>query len=138
MQLDHKKGLPKEFEQICIEYYKDKKDEIEKEYKEFLKFISLSNEQNFTAQDFLFLINIQNPPPPFMEDGTQNDEEINFFLMDPMSAQTGITLESVAENQIDRFDDIKLLDDMLISALERENYELCAKIRDRINLLKAF
>lgn len=139
IKMDHKKSLPKEFEQMCSDYSKDKKDELEKEHKEFLKFIKLSNdEQNFNANDFLFLINIQNPPAPFSDDISYPEEELNLFLMDPISTQTGITLESVAENQIDRFDDIKLLDDMLESALERENYELCAKIRDRINLLKAF
>lgn len=47
-----------------------------------------------------------------------------------------MNLESVIENKIDDIYDLKFLQQVMEGAIEKDNLELCAKIRDRINKIK--
>lgn len=47
-----------------------------------------------------------------------------------------INLESVIENKIQDIYDVNFLQQVMESAIENDNLELCAKIRDRINYIK--
>lgn len=124
--------LPKEFEQICIDFSKTKHNAIEQEHEEFEKFMKISNEeQNNIIEDIIN--NMQYPPVVF--DLSDENEDVfmnNFAISGPLTATT---IEHAAENSIDNIKDISFLNGMLSSALETENYELCAKIRDRIVFL---
>ena len=129
-KFDDKNNLPKEFEQMCNDYVKKKHGEIQKEHDEYQKFISLNDgEKDITIYDFLHNIKF---PTTFLPDSHQIEGE--FFIYHP-TIQTGITIESVAENNIGKINDIKFLNTMMNLALEKENYELCAIIRDRIKCL---
>lgn len=47
-----------------------------------------------------------------------------------------VNLESVIENKIDDIYDLNFLQQVMEGAIEKDNLELCAKIRDRINKIK--
>lgn len=127
-------SLPKEFEQICLEFYKAEQSIIEKEYEEFDKFLNLSNEeQDIFIHDILQ--NIQFPTnisfdPNELE--MYNEAKINNFYNKPHSAAT---IESAAENHINQITDKEFLKGMLNAALLKEDYELCVKIRDRLLII---
>lgn len=128
--------LPKEFELMCADFAKSKREEIDREQEEFDRFMTLSQgEQDNIISDFLH--NIQYPSLYFPE--SNESEEIDNFIFDSVrlnQVPSGTTIESAAEASIDQTTDIKYLSAMLDSALEREKYELCAKIRDRLIILK--
>ncbi len=134
------KNLPREFEQMCIDFATNKQDFIEKEHEEFEKFMKLSNEeQDNIIQDILY--KIQNPPIIFLENPTEESliEDGGFQdFLDNSSQTATTTIEMAAEKSIENINDISFLNVMLKTALNKENYELCAKIRDRIALLKLF
>lgn len=128
------KNLPKEFEQICIDFSKTKHNCIEQEHEEFEKFMKLSNdEQDNIIEDILH--NIQYPSIVFLDFAEEGEDTFinNFDLSGPLTATT---IEHAAENSIDNIKDINFLNSMLTSALETENYELCIKIRDRLFFLQ--
>jgi len=50
--------------------------------------------------------------------------------------KNSVNLESVIENKIDDIYDIKFLQQVMDGAIEKDNLELCAKIRDRIKKIK--
>lgn len=128
-------NLPKEFEHICLEFSKNQQKFIEKEHEEFERFMKMSNEEKDTIiQDILH--NIQFPPILFMdiqnEEGTEEHTFYEFMKNEP---HTATTIETAAENSIDHINDKEFLNAMLTAALEKEKYELCAKIRDRLLFL---
>lgn len=130
-----KLNLPKEFEQICSEFSKNQQKFIEKEHEEFEKFMKMSNEEKDTIiQDILH--NIQFPPILFMDiQNDENSEEQPFYEFMKNEPHTATTIETAAENSIDYINDKEFLNAMLTAALEKEKYELCAKIRDRLLFL---
>ena len=124
--------LPGEVESICQEFYEDKKDILKKEQEKFEKFINLS----FEEQDIILQNILQNIQLP----------TITFFTM-PASAETDmkqikmnkyvpIKLEDIALQNIENINSIEFLDDLRSAAEADENFEFCAKIRDRIIYLK--
>ncbi len=130
--------LPKEFEQICIDFSKNKQSSIEKEHEEFEKFMRLSNEEQDTIiQDILH--NMQFPPIIFMDLSVENHDD-EFYLdgtfHEKNKSNTATTIEIAAENTIETTNNETFLTGMMQSALDAENYELCARIRDRLQILK--
>ena len=49
---------------------------------------------------------------------------------------SNINLESIIESKIEDIYDINFLQQVMETAIENDNLELCAKIRDRINFIK--
>lgn len=130
--------LPKEFEQICIDFSKHKQTFIEKEHEEFEKFMRLSNEEQDTIiQDILY--NMQFPPIIFMDLPVENNDDEcyqDIHFQDFYEPHTATTIEIAAENTIETTNNETFLNGMMQSALDNENYELCARIRDRLQVLK--
>ena len=46
-----------------------------------------------------------------------------------------IKMEDVFKQNIDRITSVEFLDSLLVKEKEKENYEFCIKIRDRLNFL---
>lgn len=116
------KKLPNEFEKICLNFGKNKSSFLEKEKEEFQKFLNLSNTEQDSIIDEI-LDSIQNPA-------------IDFEI--PNQSSSATTIQFAAENSINKIYNMDFLNLMLSSAEETENYELCIKIRDRIELLKTY
>lgn len=128
--------LPKETNSMCEDFYKSKMDMIIKEQQEFDRFLKLSMEE----QDIIIsniLQNIQIPPIIFTK-SSSNSYEYDFELPikkeDIMRNTTKI--EDAAIKNIDKINSIDFLKTLLRTSVEREKYELCAQIRDRINILE--
>ena len=119
VKFDFKK-LPKEFEKICSEYHRKKNSDSEKEKEEFENFLNLSNEEQDIIIENLFS-DIHSP--------LVNDEVLNKINNTPATATT---IQFAAEDKINQISDLEFLFNMLQSSEDIENYELCAKIRDRI------
>ena len=126
IKLDLKK-LPFEFEKICNNYGKNKFNSLEREKEEFQNFLNLSNEEQDNIIDDM-LDSIQNPFSYFENEG---------FDVEKQHPHTATTIQFAAENSINKIYNVEFLLCMLGSAEETENYELCAKIRDRIYALNA-
>lgn len=132
IKLNHK-NLPEEFEQLCVEFAKSRQHNLDKEHQDFKDFMEMnSEEQDNMIQDMLH--NVQYPPIIFMED--INEDGSCEPLVNNVQ-NSGLTIINAAESSINKITDIEILSVMLESALEEENYELCAKIRDRIQDLKS-
>lgn len=128
-----KRNLPKEFNEICNKFYKEKQKIVLKEQEEFDNFLKLSfEEQNEVLQDILKSVQI--PPIILMSNPIMNN--LNNPETDKNNSHNNergvVRLEDVAANHVDNIDSLEFLKGMLKSALETENYELCAKIRDRV------
>lgn len=121
-------SFPNEVDSICEEFYYDKKETIKKEQDEFDKFLHLS----FEEQDIILQNILQNIQLP----------TITFYTI-PASAETNmreikmnkyipIKIEDIALQNIEKINSIEFLSNLLANAEVAENYELCAKIRDRM------
>jgi len=130
-KFDYRKKLPIEFEKMCHNFSKDNKKSFEKESEEFRIFLSLSEEEQDGVLDNM-LNEIQFPEKEFIEN--ENDD-INSGSFISHGLSTATTIQFAAEQSIDKIFSKDFLANMLFSAEEKENYELCAKIRDRIIFL---
>lgn len=131
-----KKNLPTEFNDMCDIFYKEKQKIILKEQEEFENFIKLSpDEQNAILQDILK--NVQIPSIILLTSNTPIMKNINNkpnsdTNTNKNSERGVVKLEDVAADNISNIDSVDFLYGMLRSALENENYEVCAKVRDRV------
>lgn len=123
--------LPKEFKKLCEDYAKNKFTSLEKEDDDFQKFMNLNPEEQENILDNL-LYNVQFPPIIMYDDISEDDVFYNSDSSNTYSLSTATTIEFAAENNLSKFTDIEFLKGMLTAAVEKENYELCAKIRDRL------
>ena len=66
------------------------------------------------------------------------EEYPNYNLKDIYDSnyQTKLNIEQVIESKIDEIYDIPFLEQVIESSISSENFELCAKVRDRIEALK--
>lgn len=117
IKLNYKK-LPKEIDDLCVKFQYLEEERIRKENKEI--------------EDFL---NEYNPIPSLIiKDG-------NFFNIENIY-QSGQTVKNYtfydgfSEENIKNINDLSFLEVLLNNALEKEQFEFCCKIRDRINEVK--
>lgn len=130
-RFDYRGRLPKEFEKMCHDFSKENKKSFEKERDEFKVFLSLSEEEQDNILDNM-LNEIQFPEKEFIENDN-DDTNSNSFISHGLATAT--TIQFAAEQSIDKIFSKDFLSNMLFSAEEKEDYELCAKIRDRIFFL---
>lgn len=128
------KYLPEEFKQLCNSYAKEKCDALEKERIEYDKFMRLdADEKDVKIQDILLQIN----PSTSLDyyDHNKKDVAINSYVDLPHNS--GQTMDIAIENNLNKIWNISFLTIIMEGAIKKENYELCAKIRDRISLLES-
>ena len=125
IKLDYK-NLPKEVEELCNQFYTKTQEDFRREKEEFEKFSKL----NQTEQDNYInniLDNINNTPLIIID----NINYLNY-------KSSGFTFfDGFSEKNIDTITNIDFLEALRINAEEKEQFEFCAKIRDRLKEIKS-
>ncbi len=121
--------LPKEISKMCSEYHDIKIEITKKEQEEFNRFNKLS----FEEQDIILQNILQNA----------NSGSVEFFYSSELnkdnellSGYTTLKMEDAFSQNIERITSVDFLKSLLNKALDKENYEFCAKIRDRLFFLE--
>jgi hypothetical protein len=131
------KELPKEAELMCSEYNRAKIASLSKERSDFENFIRLRFEQqDAILQSVLF--NVQLYPVVISEslmwsESVNKQEKANTMY----NKNRPIRIEDIASKNIDNITSVEFLNTLLDLSVKSENYELCARIRDRISLLSS-
>ena len=114
---------------MCSEYNEVKSELFEKEQEEFERFNKLSfEEQDIILQNILE--NANTGSVEFFYTSESNDKN------EPVSGYTSVKMEDAFSQNIERITSIEFLKSLLEKALDKENYEFCAKIRDRLSFLQ--
>jgi protein-arginine kinase activator protein McsA len=125
-------SLPKEISQMCSEYSEAKSEIFKKEQEEFERFNKLS----FEEQDIILQNILQNANSGSVE-FFYSSSELNDKKEEPLSGYTSVKMEDAFSQNIERITSVEFLKSLLNKALDTENYEFCAKIRDRLFFLQA-
>lgn len=128
IKIDYK-NLPKEFEDLCNKFYAKTQEQIKKEKEEFEKFaqMNIQEQDNFINE---LLNNINSPSILIIEDLNFNFDNRNFV-------NTGFTFyDGLSDQNIQKINNIEFLEALKSNAEEKEAFELCAKIRDRLKELR--
>lgn len=127
--------LPKEAESICAEYMGSKNLPSSTERNEFENFIKTKFEQqDAILQSVLF--NVQLYPIMISESVLWSESSSKQSKITEMeNSNNPIKIEDIASKNIDNITSVDFLTTLLELSVKSENYELCAKIRDRINQL---
>jgi hypothetical protein len=122
------KNLPKEFEELCNDYFIKTQEKLKKEKEEFEKFSKMNeNEQD----DFINnILNNMNSPSFLIIDG------FNLNLNNKLVSYGFTFYDGLSEQNIQNINNIEFLEALKQNAEEKEQYEFCAKIRDRLNEIK--
>lgn len=131
VKLDNKK-LPKEIEEMCIQFYDKAQEKLRKEQEEFEKFSRMNQEEQDRYINEI-LNNVNLPPPSIVF-----IEKIKFdYTNDNFLQTSGFTFfDGFSEKNIQNIENVEFLEALLKNAVEKEQYEFCAKIRDRILEIK--
>lgn len=123
------KDLPKEFEILCNDFYLKTQEQLKKEREELENFSRLNSEEQDSFINNL-LNNINSPSLMIIEgfnlnynDNYQKNSNFTFY-------------DGFSEHNIQEINNIEFLEALKINAEEKEAFELCAKIRDRLKELK--
>jgi hypothetical protein len=131
VKLDNRK-LPKEIEEMCSQFYAKTQERIRKEQEEFERFSKMNQkEQDDYINNILNNIGNTNTPPP----SVLVIDNINFNndLLKP----SGFTFfDGFSEKNVQQIENVQFLETLLANAEEKEQYEFCAKIRDRLIEIK--
>ena len=126
IKLDYK-NLPKEIDDLCNEFHKKTQDQLKKEKEEFEKFSKLNAEE----QDNFINNILDNINPPSLITIDNLNVDYSFF------SNSGFTFyDGLSEKNIQIINNIEFLEALKLNAEEKEQYEFCAKIRDRLDEIK--
>ena len=129
-------SLPKDIEIMCSEFYDSKFESNLKEQEEFKRFNKLSFEEhdvilqniiqraNMGTIDFFYTEKEKQP-------SRKNSNNIHNFSGD----NNTIKIEQAISKNLEKVTSVEFLKSLLSKAEQKENYELCAKIRDRLEFL---
>lgn len=121
------KNLPKEIDELCNEFYNRTQENLKKEKEELDKFSKLNKEEQ---DNYIYNIleNINSNPSFIYID---NINYLNFN-------SSGFTFfDGFSEKNLENINDVEFLEALRINAEEKEKFEFCAKIRDRIKEIKS-
>lgn len=125
IKLDYK-NLPKEIDELCNQFYTNTQEQIKKQKEEFEKF----SKMNIEEQD-KYITNILDNINPSSIVFIDNKNYFNY-------KSSGFTFyDGFSENNIDKINDIQFLETLRINAEEKEQFEFCAKIRDRLKEIRS-
>lgn len=126
-------SLPQEVEIMCDEYHNAKIDVTNKEQEEFKRFNKLS----FEEQDIILQNILQNANSGRVEFFYSPEPKKSNTKDEPLSGYSSVKIEDAFSQNIERITSVEFLKSLLDKALEKENFEFCAKIRDRLAFLTA-
>jgi hypothetical protein len=127
VKLDNRK-LPKEIEDMCNQFHVRTQERIKKEQEEFDRFSKMDQkEQDEYIDNILNNITNFSPPPASIV----IIDNINFN--NNLTKSSGFTFfDGFSEKNIQQIENVQFLETLLANAEEKEQYEFCAKIRDRL------
>ena len=132
VKLDNRK-LPKEIEEMCNQFYAKTQEIIKKEQDEFEKFSKMDQkEQDDYINNILNNLGNTNTPPPSIV----IIDNIN-FSNDSLKSSGFTFFDGFSEKNIQQIENVQFLETLLANAEEKEQYEFCAKIRDRLIEIKS-
>lgn len=133
VKLDYK-NLPKEILDMCNDYFNKNIGYITKEKEEFDVFFKLTDKEQEKEMALLFqqFSNYTNKNMLFSISNTG----LTSYVIPLEHSIPSLTLEELFEINIPLFTDIPFLEQVFEKAKEDENYELCGKIKQRIDFLK--
>ena len=123
VKLDYK-NLPKEISELCEEYYNKQNIYISKEQEDFEQFFKLtSKEQERLMGNF------------FEQFSTSTNKTVLFSYtgVNITNKSNPITFEDFFSQNLDFFADKDFLEAMMKKSMEEEKYEICAKIKKRLD-----
>lgn len=123
-------NIPKEIIDLCDDYYMKNIFSILKEKEDFELFFNMTKKEQEKEIASLF-----------QQFSNYTNKSIFFSMMssgDTIQPETrhGLTVEELFEKNIEFFNDVPFLEQVFESAKEDENYELCSKIKKRMEFLK--
>lgn len=124
--------IPKEISNMCNEYHDAKSEIIQKEQEEFHRFNRLS----FEEQDIILQNILQNVNSGSVDFFYSSEPSSSKKTEEPISGYTSVKIEDVFSQNLERITSVEFLQTLLNKALDKENYEFCAKIRDRLSFLE--
>lgn len=130
------KELPNEFKKMCGEFYDYKEKLAEQEREEMNKIVNMTFEQQNKLMSNILRgidfssVNIFGPSNPILSFKKSPNEIFDFNTVN-----SKVRIEDVIENKIQDISDINFLNNLLKTSEQSENFELCVKLRDRINQL---
>jgi protein-arginine kinase activator protein McsA len=126
-------SLPQEIEFMCNDYYDSRIDTTIKEQEEFKRFNKLS----FEEQDIILQNILQNANSGSVEFFYYPEPKKTHSKDEPLSGYSGVKIEDTIGQNVERITSVEFLTSLLNKAIDKENYEFCAKIRDRIAFLSS-
>ena len=131
------KRLPIEIKEMCSEYKKFIINSIIQEKKEINMFNKLKKEDR---EEFIKKI-IQSLRTPIVNDDNMSQHSLyeNFDFQTKekeINSLNKIKLEDAIGKNLNEISDIELLNSIMQSAINKEDYEQCGRIRDRIKKIK--
>ena len=125
-------SLPREIVQMCDEFHIVKSEFIQKEEEHFRRFNKLS----FEEQDIILQNILQNVNTGSVDFFYTSDSYVHKNQEEPLSGYTSVKMEDAFSQNIERITSVEFLKSLMDKALDKENYEFCAKIRDRLLFLE--
>jgi protein-arginine kinase activator protein McsA len=123
--------LPEEIENMCNEFeeYQLQKQQEEQIRRDEVFGISQDDREKIIENIVSGILFVKKPFQEMYPNYNLND------MYETMHTGS-LNIEQVIENKLDDIYDVIFLEQVMDSAIEKENFELCAKIRDRISILK--
>lgn len=125
------KDLPRQIKDMCDEYEIYNMDNEIKSNPYFFDIFNISSEERDklieSIVSSLIFTNIPSPKKyPYYKESTSYENEV----------YGGLNVKDIIENKLGDIYDIPFLEQVLDSSIEDEDFEFCAKVRDRISELK--
>jgi hypothetical protein len=122
--------LPIEFKKMCSEYENKELNYDNKNIFNFSNILNIPNdERDKIIESIVSSLAFIEIPKQDLYSNLNFDEVYQ-------ENSSFINIESIIESKIEEIYDINFLQQVMDSAIESDNLELCAKIRDRINFIK--
>lgn len=129
-------SLPKEIDIMCSEYYDSKFESNLKEQEEFKRFKKLSfEEHDVILQNIIQRANLGSIDFFYTEKEKQPSKKNNNNIHPFSGDSNTIKIEQAISRNLEKVTSAEFLKSLLSKAEQKENYELCAKIRDRLQFI---
>lgn len=125
IKLDYK-NLPKEINEICEDYYSKQNLYISKEQEDFEQFFKLTSKEQEKLMGNFF---------EQFSSNTNKAVLFSFSGVDITNNVAPITFEDFFSQNLDFFSDKVFLETLMKKAVEEEKYEICSKIKKRLDSL---
>jgi len=125
IKLDYK-NLPKEISELCDEFYNKQNFYISKEQEDFEQFFKLTSKEQEKLMGNFF---------EQFSSNTNKNVLFSYTGINMTNTLSPVTFEDFFSQNLDFFADRVFLETMMKKAMDEEKYEICAKIKKRLENL---